>query len=190
MTLHVIYSPCRERMLEAQKKHLPTFQAVPIATVRAGCARRSQMRQHNRPANVFVAGFIGSPKMNMLPVRVLSAGGEGVAVALPGGSSLVVPVEAGTNAANAELLLGIRPEHIRIADAGQFKGEAVLAERLGGLTILHADIGEKARLVVQTEGTDITPLHSPIAMQVDPSHCHLFAADGKALAPLGKARAA
>ncbi|WP_246678536.1 TOBE domain-containing protein [Mesorhizobium sp. B2-4-17] len=148
------------------------------------------MRQHNRPANVFVAGFIGSPKMNMLPVRVLSAGGEGVAVALPGGSSLVVPVKTGTLTANAELLLGIRPEHIRIADAGQFKGEAVLAERLGGLTILHADIGEKARLVVQTEGTDTTPLHSPIAMQVDPSHCHLFAADGKALAPLGKARAA
>jgi multiple sugar transport system ATP-binding protein len=99
---------------------------------------------------------------------------------------LVVPVEAGAHAPNSELLLGIRPEHIRIADAGQFKGEAVLAERLGGLTILHTDIGEQARLVVQTEGTDTTPQHSPNAMQVDPSHCHLFAADGKALAPRGK----
>jgi multiple sugar transport system ATP-binding protein len=143
-----------------------------------------------RPANVFVAGFIGSPKMNMLPVRVLSANKDGVDVALPGGSSVVVPVEAGALAPDSELLLGIRPEHIRIADAGQFKGEAVLAERLGGLTILHADIGEKTRLVVQTEGTDMTPLHSPIALQADPSRCHLFAADGKALAPLAKARTA
>ncbi len=139
-----------------------------------------------RPANLFVAGFIGSPKMNMLPVRVLSANADGVAVALPGGSSVVVPVEAGALAPNSELLLGIRPEHIRISDAGQFKGEAVLAERLGGLTILHADIGEKTRLVVQTEGTDMTPLHSPITLQADPSRCHLFAADGKALAPLVK----
>jgi multiple sugar transport system ATP-binding protein len=145
---------------------------------------------YNRPANVFVAGFIGSPKMNMLPVRILSHNADGVEVVLPGGSSVVVPVEARAQAPNSELLLGIRPEHIRIASAGQFKGEAVLAERLGGLTILHTEIGEKARLVVQTEGTDTTPLHSPVAMQIDPSHCHLFASDGKALAPLERTRAA
>jgi multiple sugar transport system ATP-binding protein len=146
----------------------------------------SPLDLYARPANVFVAGFIGSPKMNMLPVRILSADRDGVAVALPGGSSVVVPVEAGARAPNSELLLGIRPEHIRVADAGQFKGEAVLAERLGGLTILHADIGERTRLVVQTEGIDTTPLHSPIAMQIDPSRCHLFGADGRALAPLSK----
>jgi multiple sugar transport system ATP-binding protein len=63
----------------------------------------------------------------------------------------------------------------------------MLAERLGGLTILHIEITPDITLVVQTEGGDTTPLHSRIALDISPSVCHLFRTDGPALAPLHRA---
>jgi multiple sugar transport system ATP-binding protein len=63
----------------------------------------------------------------------------------------------------------------------------VLAERLGSLTILHVEIAPDITLVIQAEGGDRTPLHSPIALDISPSACHLFRTDGPALASLQSA---
>jgi multiple sugar transport system ATP-binding protein len=106
---------------------------------------------------------------------------------LPGGQALTVPVAAGASKSGDELLLGMRPEHLRVSSDGQFKGQAALAERLGSLTILHVEIAPDIMLVVQTEGGDRTPLHSPIALDISPAVCHLFRPDGPALAPLHSA---
>jgi multiple sugar transport system ATP-binding protein len=144
----------------------------------------SPLDLYNRPANIFVAGFIGSPKMNFLKVTVASAGPEGVSVTLPGGHVLNVPVEAGTAGTGDELLLGMRPEHLEISSKGHFNGQARLAERLGSLTILHVEIAPDVTLVVQTDGSDRTALHTPIALEISPSACHLFHTDGPALMPL------
>jgi multiple sugar transport system ATP-binding protein len=94
----------------------------------------SPLELYNRPANTFVAGFIGSPKMNFLRLKVASTGSDGVTVTLPSGQPLTVPVAAGATRTGDELLLGMRPEHLRISADGRFKGQAALAERLGGLT--------------------------------------------------------
>ena len=142
----------------------------------------SPLELYNRPANIFVAGFIGSPKMNLLPAVVESTGPQGISVALPGGHRITVPAFGGTVGAN--LTLGIRPEHIRIDPNGRFPGQAMLAERLGGLTILHVDIGSNQSLVVQTEGTDTTPLHTALSLDMEPAACHLFDTDGRPLARL------
>jgi multiple sugar transport system ATP-binding protein len=147
----------------------------------------SPLDLYNKPANIFVAGFIGSPKMNLLKLKVASTGAEGVTVTLPGGQPLTVPVEAGTVKTGDELLLGMRPEHLRISADGRFKGQAALAERLGGLTILHVEVTPDITLVVQAEGGDTTPLHSPIALDISPGVCHLFRMDGPALMPLRSA---
>ncbi|MEO9338311.1 sn-glycerol-3-phosphate ABC transporter ATP-binding protein UgpC [Mesorhizobium sp. SB112] len=144
----------------------------------------SPLDLYNRPANIFVAGFIGSPKMNLLKVKIASTGPEGISVILPDGQTLSVPVEPGTIGSGDELLLGMRPEHLRVSSSGLFTGQAVLAERLGSLTILHVEIAPDITLVVQTEGSDRTALHGPIALEISPSACHLFRADGQALAPL------
>jgi multiple sugar transport system ATP-binding protein len=92
-----------------------------------------------------------------------------------------VPVAAGATRTGDELLLGMRPEHLRISADGRFKGQAALAERLGGLTILHVEVTPDITLVVQAEGSDTTPLHSPVALDISPSACHLFRTDGPAL---------
>ncbi|CAH2404238.1 hypothetical protein MES4922_350052 [Mesorhizobium ventifaucium] len=137
-----------------------------------------------RPANIFVAGFIGSPKMNLLELKVASTGAAGVTVTLPDGEALTLPVAAGASKSGDELLLGMRPEHLRVSTNGRFKGQAVLAERLGSLTILHVEIAPDITLVVQAEGGDRTPLHRPIALDISPSACHLFRTNSPALTPL------
>jgi len=146
----------------------------------------SPLDLYNRPANTFVAGFIGSPRMNLLTLKVAATGPQGVTVTLPDGAPLIVAVEPGTLHAGDEAILGIRPEHLHVSQTGQFNGGAVLAERLGSLTILHVDLTPGTTLVVQTEGGDTTPLHTQIALAVDPGSCHLFDAGGKALQPLGR----
>ncbi|TIO50611.1 MAG: sn-glycerol-3-phosphate ABC transporter ATP-binding protein UgpC [Mesorhizobium sp.] len=144
----------------------------------------SPLDLYNRPANTFVAGFIGSPKMNLIKVKAVSAGANGVGVNLPGGKTLTVPVEARGTKAGDELLLGMRPEHLKVAPDGPFKGQASLAERLGSLTIFHVEVAPDVTLVVQAEGGDATPLHTPIALDIAPSACHLFRPEGPALARL------
>ena len=144
----------------------------------------SPLDLYNHPVNIFVAGFIGSPKMNMLRVRVEAIDAHGVSVALPAGGTISVPVSGGSIKVGDEITLGIRPEHIRIDAAGQFGGEVILAERLGGLTIFHVAVTADVTLVVQTDGADRTALHVPIALGIDPHNCHLFDAAGKALTKL------
>ncbi|MDX3924334.1 MAG: sn-glycerol-3-phosphate ABC transporter ATP-binding protein UgpC [Shinella sp.] len=142
----------------------------------------SPLELYNRPANMFVAGFIGSPKMNFLDVRVAAVDPSGVAVELPHGGSMTIAVRPNGLAPGDKAILGIRPEHLRISPQGQFKGKANLVERLGSLTILHVDVADALTLVVQAEGEDTTPLHGELALSVDAASCHLFDAEGSALA--------
>ncbi|WFS04399.1 ABC transporter ATP-binding protein [Rhizobium tumorigenes] len=144
----------------------------------------SPLDLYNHPANIFVAGFIGSPKMNLLRVRVDAIGPAGVTVVVLDGVEIPVAVAPGEVKVGDEITLGIRPEHIRIGEAGQFHGKAVLAERLGGLTVFHVDISPDISLVVQTDGADKTALHVPITLGIEPHNCHLFDTAGKALAKL------
>src|SRR4051812_30241865 len=68
-----------------------------IVVLNAGSIEQvgSPLDLYNRPANIFVAGFIGSPKMNLIKVKATAAASDGVGVSLPGGKSLTVPVAAG-----------------------------------------------------------------------------------------------
>jgi len=144
----------------------------------------SPLALYNNPANIFVAGFIGSPKMNLLPATVEAIGPNDISVAFGGGGTMTVPASSDGVKVGSKLTLGIRPEHIRIGQDGQFKGQIVLAERLGGLTIFHVATASGHSLVVQAEGADATPLHAPISLQIDPGICHLFDDTGKSLAEL------
>jgi ABC-type sugar transport system ATPase subunit len=117
-----------------------------------------------RPANRFVAGFIGSPPMNFLPARLLpgaGAGGEVVAGVRPESVSLGAPGEAGALAATVEQL-----------------------EPLGHETLVHVRIeaaGADARWVVREPGMSPRRAGEAVAVRVAEGGVHLFAADGRAL---------
>jgi multiple sugar transport system ATP-binding protein len=98
-----------------------------IVVLSAGAIEQvgSPMELYNRPANIFVAGFIGSPQMNFIPAEQLGETGDQGAVKT----------------------IGIRPEHIALSrESGEWKGKVVHAEHLGADTILYLET-ETAGLV-------------------------------------------
>ena len=141
----------------------------------------SPLELYHHPRNLFVAGFIGSPKMNFLPATVTAADGAGATVQLPGGGSVAVPVQPGRLKAGDAVTLGVRPEHLRPADAGDLAGEVMVVERLGGETFLYTQVAGGEMMVIQADGEIPTRVHDRIAVRLDPATCHLFDANGLAV---------
>jgi multiple sugar transport system ATP-binding protein len=127
-----------------------------------------------RPADAFVARFVGSPGMNLLPGRGLGDGAGVVA------GSLTVPVAGSVPA--GELQLGVRPEHVALVPAGAGQGDAVvrMVEPLGAETLLHLEAGA-VRLVARVRGLAAPAAGDPVGVRVDPAHVHLFDAGGARL---------
>jgi multiple sugar transport system ATP-binding protein len=88
---------------------------------------------YNRPATMFVADFVGSPSMNLIPIAgKLARGAKALSVA---GARITMP-ELHEDAPGDDLVLGARPEHIRFSDASKFRGEVFGAEYLGTTQIV------------------------------------------------------
>ncbi|GGF05263.1 sugar ABC transporter ATP-binding protein [Aliidongia dinghuensis] len=139
------------------------------------------LQLYHHPANLFVAGFIGAPRMNFLKGRVAGADPTGVAIDLPSGARIAVPVEPGRARDGDAVTLGVRPEALRLDAAGPLAGTVRLVERLGGLTLIHVDLDRDGPVVVQIEGSDGTMPHQTVRLAVDPAACHLFDEEGAAL---------
>lgn len=159
-----------------------------IVVLQAGRVEQvgSPLDLYHYPANLFVAGFIGSPRMNMLAATVAEAGAAGTTVALASGQRVVVPVEAGAARTGDTVTLGIRPEGLRIDPAGPIEATVTIAERLGGLTLLHVSGAADGAMTVQLEGSDPTRAHDRIRLAIDTAACHLFDKAGLALPHLGR----
>jgi multiple sugar transport system ATP-binding protein len=141
----------------------------------------SPLELYHHPVNLFVAGFIGSPKMNFLNTQVRAAGPDGVTVTLPGGRDVRVPVAAGSLKVGDKATLGVRPEHLKPAENGELVGNVIVAERLGGETYLYIRSAEEPLFVVQADGDIPTRVHDRVAVRIDPETCHLFDGDGRSL---------
>ena len=141
----------------------------------------SPLELYHHPANLFVAGFIGSPRMNLLPVRATGPDPAGVRVTLPGGGEVVVPVDGARAAPGATVTLGIRPEALKPGTDGALAGEVAHVERLGGLTLAHVTVAGGATVVAQIEGSAPVRTGETIRLTIDPGATHLFDGDGRAL---------
>ena len=137
---------------------------------------------YHRPANRFVAGFIGSPAMNFFDASVSTAEGHAVTIALDVGVTVPLvlrnPVAPGTRVA-----LGIRPEHLiygRRSDLPQIDGIAVFVELLGSDTLLHVKSGE-ANFVARTDGMSVVRTDSKVTVSLPPDQCQLFDAAGSCI---------
>ena len=128
---------------------------------------------YDNPVNQFVAGFIGSPAMNLQTVP-LADGGVRLA-----GSTFPLPATIRTAAGQAglrELVLGIRPEHLHLADgAGELSGEVMLVEELGADALLHVRLAESGNQVVaRTEGRTPPPPGQDVEFNVRPDDVFAF----------------
>ena len=117
----------------------------------------SPMELYEHPQSLFVAGFIGSPKMNLL---------------------------GGTHAAKFDCAtVGIRSEHLDIVDKdGDFEGEVMHTEILGSDTYIYLNIGEEEFFVVRQEGNTPVAAHTNLAVKAKPGKLHRFDGNGAPIA--------
>ncbi len=136
---------------------------------------------YRNPANTFVAGFIGTPKMNLVEARVASTGPGRVTVTLPGGSAEVA-ASGGAVAAGAPVTFGIRPEHLRLTSGeGLFRGQVKALERLGRETLVHVTGSDGSALIATDTGDSPVRVGDTVSLAIDPGSGRLFGADGLAL---------
>jgi len=131
---------------------------------------------YDRPANKFVAQFIGSPTMNILEIEP----GEG-SIRLKNGAALSVGLPDGQRQASE---LGVRPEHLNIVapDAAHLSGTAELVEHLGSDTNIHAHVPGIGQVLVREHGHFPLKTGEAVGIAVDLAKTHLFDPDGRRLA--------
>jgi multiple sugar transport system ATP-binding protein len=141
----------------------------------------SPMALYHRPASRFVAEFIGSPKMNVLPGRLLSAQADHAEVELAG-QRVRVAVDARHLGRDAEVQLGVRPEHLVLADEGEGAALPVSllhVERLGDASLLYVDGGPGlGTLTARVEGAATQAPGARLTLRLRPEQLHLFDAAG------------
>ena len=143
---------------------------------------------YHAPATIRVAAAIGSPAMNLLPVRIVAVDSAGATVKLPGGVECHVDAEVPMAAIGQGVTLGVRPEHLRADVRGPFGGAVELFERLGPLSFAHlaSPVATGTTLVAQLPSDRQVVLGERICFAIAPGDVHLFAADGAAYPRAGR----
>jgi multiple sugar transport system ATP-binding protein len=126
---------------------------------------------YDKPANLFVAGFIGSPRMNLLEARVVA--GEATV------GDVRIPVPAGQDGVPEAVTIGVRPEAFRLVPAGQggLPMEVLLVEELGADSYVHGftDLaGERQLLIVRAEERGRVQKGDVVHALPEPSRVHVF----------------
>lgn len=138
------------------------------------------MELYERPRNLFVAEFIGSPKMNLIPATVVTATAKSAMVETAQGDRIKIAVDASGAKVEDLVTVGIRPEHLTTGGkAGGLAATATFVETLGHATYAYVAYGD-AQLTVQLPG-DVRPAAGGIlTLQAAPDQAHLFRGSGEA----------
>ena len=136
---------------------------------------------YRAPANRFVAGFIGTPRMNFIEGRVEPR--DGGLVFVSDGASVTLPRNRpAPTGAGEPTTLGVRPEDLLLDSDSQagdtLAGRVVLVERLGGTTHVHFDAGSH-RLMAAVSNESVPEVGENISVRVRGERIHLFGADGR-----------
>ncbi len=136
---------------------------------------------YHRPANLFVAGFIGSPQMNFIECQVAGVGPGEVLVSLPSGGTLAVPAAPEAVQPGETVTLGVRPDHVHVSPQGAITGRVELVEELGENHLLYVDAGQGRRLTLREPGDARHEVGSTVGLALARESCHLFTRSGEAL---------
>ena len=140
--------------------------ATRIVVMRAGKVQQigAPAEVYERPANLFVAGFLGSPSMNFIEGQL---DGQGRFVS----ASLLFELDVGSG--EREVVLGVRPEHILIGEAAPFAGTVALVEPMGNHQIVWITVGERKLSAIVNDNRDFT-LGQPVRFALDTARVSLF----------------
>lgn len=135
---------------------------------------------YNRPANRFVARFVGSPAMTILPVSLDPAHGETAVVRFADGTKVSTLVARDGLRDNQDVELGLRPESVAIAPpgSGTLDGVAIIVERLGDRTLVYAQLADGSEITAVDRGDSKVRMGDCVGLLIDGSGAHLFTPDG------------
>ncbi len=135
---------------------------------------------YHHPVSKFVAGFIGSPKMNFMAARLASSDGQTARVGI-GEAAFTAEVDARRLAHNAEVTLGVRPEHVQIVAAGStnntIQGLVAFLEQLGEASYVYVRLAAGELITVRQSGQSRCSVGEPVHLHFPPQCLHLFDAD-------------
>ncbi|WP_449395398.1 ABC transporter ATP-binding protein [Devosia riboflavina] len=141
----------------------------------------SPLDLYHRPANLFVAGFIGSPKMNFIDVKVVEVVAGTVTVSGPDMTAVSVPVATEGLAVGSSLTLGVRPHQLIPGDTGAITGSVTLVEHLGNETIVNLRLASGKAIIVGLDGDFPVALGQELHLQPEASKAVLFNSAGVAI---------
>jgi len=141
----------------------------------------SPLELYQHPATLFVAGFIGAPRMNLLDAVVKGTSDQHLCLALSNGASVTVPAPVEELKPGEGIKLGVRPEHVALDVEGELHGEIDVLEHLGPRSYLHAGLPDGSRLVVQADGDTAVCVGDRVAFRIRAQATHLFDRAGRAL---------
>ena len=151
-----------------------------IVVLRAGIIEQvgTPLDLYNHPANLFVAGFIGSPRMNFLAAE---AGGDG---RIRGKSGFDLAVPSGVELRPGKVTFGVRPEHLVLADPTNalVSGQVQIAEHLGGETFVYVALPSGETVTVEIRGQAAVKPGETVGIDVQGGAWHVFDSDGRVVA--------
>ncbi|SDP90868.1 sn-glycerol-3-phosphate ABC transporter ATP-binding protein UgpC [Phyllobacterium sp. OV277] len=152
-----------------------------IAVLRSGKVEQfgAPLELYNNPANVFVAGFIGSPKMNFFQGTIHAADGQEAFVQFNSGERIPVSRETFLVSHGLPVTLGIRPGHVTLGpvDATDIKGVVQNIEQLGGESHLYINAADGTPTAVHVDGQTEIALGDTIGLKLDTGKIQLFSRD-------------
>ena len=141
----------------------------------------SPMELYSNPSNLFVGGFIGSPKMNFVDSKILSATNDSTEIDIFGTSKITIPKTSSISSNGDSVTLGIRPEHLLVNQDGDasWESKVFVVEKLGSGTFLYLE-KDGEPLVVETEGDSNIKVGDTVKVGFTASRCQLFDSSNQA----------
>ena len=154
-----------------------------IVVLNAGVVQQvgSPIELYQHPANLFVAGFIGSPKMNFIKLDIVSSAPEGLRGRAANVAEFVIPTSGTASEIGEHVTLGIRPQQLTLDPDGQIEGTVVVVERLGSETTVSVDLATGGSMLAVLDGDQPLELGSTIRLGFEMGHAVYFDARGEAL---------
>ena len=136
---------------------------------------------YKKPDNIFVAGFIGSPKMNFISTSITGKSENETEVSIFESSKIMIPKTSTSTSEGDQVQLGIRPEHLLINQEGDafWESKVFVVEKLGSGTFLYLE-KDGDPLVVEAEGDTNIAVGDTIKIGFVAKRCHLFDSSNQA----------
>ena len=157
-----------------------------IVVLRAGRIEQvgTPIELYDRPANAFIAGFLGAPRINLIPARVTAVAGDRLTLEGAGGFTLDARAQPESVAVGATVTLGLRPENLTPRDDGEIAGTVDVVEQLGAMQLVYATLADGTSIVAEQRGGAAPAIGAMVRFAIGDGIRHVFDADELAITAL------